>query len=117
VFAALEHAQVTAMRLPRRAAAIAAVAALIITAVALVVLDPSALSAGPAIALLILLAARRYPGERALIALSVSGDRPRPRRLSAAQPHRDAEIATPRGGLLLACSLAVRPPPAPVAAA
>jgi hypothetical protein len=71
----------------------------------------------PALALALTLLARRYPGERALIALR--GVQPRARRarrsFSASRPH-SVILAAVQGGLLLARSLAVRPPPAPAPA-
>jgi hypothetical protein len=59
------------------------------------------------------LLARRYPGERLLLTLGS----PRPRRFARAhstrRPARSrSALLAVRGGLLLACSLAVRPPPA-----
>jgi hypothetical protein len=93
------------------AAVIAATVALAIAALALVKLDPSVLYVLPALVLLVLLTLRRYPGERILAVLS--GARPeRPRRARSSLPLRArSQVAVPRGGLLLACSLAVRPPP------
>lgn len=66
----------------------------------------------PALALAAPLLARRYPGER--IVLALRAERPRSRRL------RPGAVACPRsrrpvavsGGRLIGCSLAVRPPPA-----
>jgi hypothetical protein len=91
---------------------------LIAAAAALVMIDPSALLLQPALALAVLLAARRYPGERTLVALSASRGRPRVQAPSSIELPCSAEIALPRGGLLLGRSLAVRPPPtaAPAAA-
>jgi hypothetical protein len=85
--------------------------ALAIAASALVKLDPSVLCALPALVLPLLLALGSYPGERILAVLS--GARPeRPRRARSSVPLRArSEVFVPRGGLLLACSLAVRPPP------
>lgn len=65
--------------------------------------------------LLGLLLARRYPGERQVLALS----RRRPsRRLATpqARPWRSGRPAlwSPHGGLLIAYALAVRPPPRPL---
>jgi len=58
------------------------------------------------------LLARRYPGERALIGLRrVERARwPRPR--SSRPARRRVVLMTARGGRLIGCSLAVRPPPA-----
>jgi hypothetical protein len=66
----------------------------------------------PAILLAIPLLARRYPGERALIALRrvERGRWPRPR--SSVPAGRLVVLAVVRGGQLIGSSLAVRPPPA-----
>ncbi len=66
----------------------------------------------PAILLVIPLLVRRYPGERALIALRrVERARwPRPR--SSVPARRRVVLAVVRGGRLIGSSLAVRPPPA-----
>jgi hypothetical protein len=65
----------------------------------------------PALGLLVVLHARRYPGERALLAAIA----PSPRRSAPGQPRRrwkaPLRVMFPRGGRLIACSLAVRPPP------
>ncbi|HEY2216855.1 MAG TPA: hypothetical protein VGH21_05125 [Solirubrobacteraceae bacterium] len=71
----------------------------------------------PILALAIPLLARRYPGERALLALrrrkSVGWPRPRS---SASTGNRRASSSVVRGGQLIARYLAVRPPPALIAA-
>jgi hypothetical protein len=71
----------------------------------------------PAIALAIPLLARRYPGERALLALRRGMEPaqwPRPR---SSEPARTGVVSwVVRGGRLIGCSLAVRPPPVPIAA-
>jgi hypothetical protein len=66
----------------------------------------------PALVLALVLFARRYPGERALVRLST------PRRIRWARPRasvaraaRELAVAA-HGGQLIARSLAVRPPPA-----
>jgi hypothetical protein len=64
----------------------------------------------PALLLLLALAARRYPGERALLALIVRGRRRRAHVDALLRPRPRALL--PRGGRLIATSLAVRPPPA-----
>jgi hypothetical protein len=71
----------------------------------------------PAIALAIPLLVRRYPGERALLALRIEEPIrwPRPRSSAPAFGRRPVSL-TVRGGRLIACYLAVRPPPAPNAA-
>jgi hypothetical protein len=111
VFAAVKPNGYIPMRRRRRVAAIVGIAALTITALALVKLDPSALCALPALALPGLLALHRYPGERILAVLSDGRREPRQRPRSSVPFAVRLEVATPRGGLLLACSLAVRPPP------
>ena len=66
----------------------------------------------PALVLLGALIARRYPGERRLLALC-PGQRTRRPRAAAAVARRGRAVAfLPRGGLLIAYFLAVRPPPA-----
>jgi len=95
----------------RGVVALAAVAAVVIAALALVKLDPGALRALPALVLPLLLALRRYPGERILVVLSTARRKSRLRPRSSTPVQGRAQVATPRGGLLLACSLAVRPPP------
>jgi hypothetical protein len=65
----------------------------------------------PALALAAALILRRYPGERRLLALIAGRSKPRrcPVARSTATVRPRARV--PRGGLLVACSLAVRPPP------
>ncbi len=65
----------------------------------------------PALVVAIPLLARRFPGERALLALRRAEPPhwPRPRR--CAPPRRPVVLLTVRGGLLIGRSLAVRPPP------
>jgi len=74
----------------------------------------------PALVLAVALLARRYPGERLIVRLAGSGARHRRRaRVGALKPRTSRTYAAalvPRGGLLLARSLAVRPPPAAVRA-
>jgi hypothetical protein len=71
----------------------------------------------PILALAIPLLARRYPGERALLALrrQESSSWPRPRSFALPTGRRAASPAA-RGGQLIARHLAVRPPPALLAA-
>lgn len=66
----------------------------------------------PVLVLAVPLLARRYPGERVLIALR--GDRQAhwPRARSSAPVHRRVVLLSARGGLLIGRSLAGRPPPA-----
>lgn len=96
----------------RGAATPAALATLTVVAVALVGLDPGAVCTLPALALLALLALRRYPGERILAAPLREAWRARRRRRHGRVSFASSlQVAVPRGGLLLAWSLAVRPPP------
>jgi hypothetical protein len=81
--------------------------AAVVTEIELASLLEMALFLGPALALLGCLIARRYPGERRVL-----------ERLSVVRYDRVPEIlepgrarTLPRGGLLIACALAVRPPP------
>ena len=73
----------------------------------------------PALALALLLALRRYPGERTLLALAPPASRGLLAERSALERARCRlrGPAVPRGGLLLACSLANRPPPGAALAA
>jgi len=66
----------------------------------------------PAVALLAVLFARRYPGEQLLLRLAARRDNRRRRGPAGAWrvPHRPA-VHVPRGGLLMGFALAVRPPP------
>jgi hypothetical protein len=66
----------------------------------------------PALLGLAALTMRRYPGERALLRLA-RGRRVRRRRQHRRSPlaQRRRRALVPRGGRLIACSLAVRPPP------
>lgn len=65
----------------------------------------------PALALALLLLARRYPGERALLVMHRRKCRrlPRPERILGSGVCGAAKVI--RGGLLIGSSLAVRPPP------
>ncbi|HWD11312.1 MAG TPA: hypothetical protein VG366_05675 [Solirubrobacteraceae bacterium] len=67
----------------------------------------------PATLLLGVLATRRYPGERALLAALTRrpSNRRRPQ-AEASSGRARADATVPRGGRLIATSLAVRPPPA-----
>lgn len=67
----------------------------------------------PALVLAIPLLARRYPGEKVLLAMRTGG-RVRRRRAPLARPgSRGVLLAAAHGGMLIARSLAVRPPPLP----
>jgi len=89
-----------------------AIGALALAMVGLVTRDANALCLLPALALAVPLLLRRYPGERILASLSSTPRSrwPRPR-LSVPRGARRFAVA-PHGGLLIACALAVRPPPA-----
>lgn len=71
----------------------------------------------PALLLLIVLLTRRYPGEQALLACA-DGSRHKARRhlVEAGACSPRPTTGPPRGGLLIAVSLAVRPPPSRLAA-
>lgn len=67
----------------------------------------------PALALFAVLVCRRYPGERALLAvIARRRDRRRRPRLLSTVARIFPAVLLPRGGRLLGCALAVRPPPA-----
>jgi hypothetical protein len=66
----------------------------------------------PAVVLAIPLLARRYPGERALVGLHRAQIRRWARACSSAPARRRVLLILVRGGRLIGCSLAVRPPPA-----
>jgi hypothetical protein len=68
----------------------------------------------PALALFIPLLAGRYVGEQRIARFRTARTAPAPRRRSAVCSHlarRAPAALVPRGGLLLAASLATRPPP------
>jgi hypothetical protein len=70
----------------------------------------------PPLLLVAVLLVRRYPGERALLALMARVRRRSPRgSRRVAMPAKPTLLVPPRGGRLIASSLAVRPPPAPLA--
>jgi hypothetical protein len=65
----------------------------------------------PALVLMGTLLARRYPGERLLLAVAARRRR-RPARARMARPSLSKRArCVPRGGLLMGFALAVRPPP------
>ncbi len=67
----------------------------------------------PALLVAVVLVARRYPGERLLARWARRGPRRRPTAVPRClTPGRVGLAALPRGGLLMAFALAVRPPPA-----
>lgn len=89
-----------------------ALAGMAVVIVVLVAIDPSALCLLPALTLAVPLLMRRYPGERIIAALSGAARRRWARPRSIMQRSKTAVVLVVRGGLLLARSLAVRPPPA-----
>lgn len=66
----------------------------------------------PALLLACLVLARRYPGERVLVALSQERRECWSRPRSSANARRSLVLVAVHGGLLIGRSLAVRPPPA-----
>jgi hypothetical protein len=65
----------------------------------------------PALLLLGFLSARRYPGERALLSAIPSAARSSKVTRRARARREPPRVLLPRGGRLIASSLAVRPPP------
>ncbi|HWF33614.1 MAG TPA: hypothetical protein VG188_13770 [Solirubrobacteraceae bacterium] len=65
----------------------------------------------PALLLALVLIARRYPGERLLVATRAVRRARLPRARSQGRRRAKPVATIARGGLLLGCSLAVRPPP------
>ncbi|HEV2975337.1 MAG TPA: hypothetical protein VGX69_10160 [Solirubrobacteraceae bacterium] len=101
----------------RGSAAVASAVATALVCAAVALGSAGLLCLLPALLLACTLFARRYPGERALLALRRAGRArrwPRPRAARATRA-RVVTVAA-HGGLLIARSLAVRPPPAPAAA-
>jgi hypothetical protein len=100
----------------RDAFALLGFGATLISVVAIAAREPTALSMLPALLLTLPLLLRRYPGERIIRrwqgAARSASRRPRSVRL----PRLPIGSAVARGGLLLARSLAVRPPPVPALA-
>jgi hypothetical protein len=87
-------------------------AGLVLASLALVWVDPNALCLLPTLVLAVPLLMRCYPGERVLGALRERAESPRRHPRSLAPARWLSVMGVPRGGLLLASSLAVRPPPA-----
>jgi hypothetical protein len=77
---------------------------------------PALLYLLPPLLLIAVLLLRGYPGERRLIALAEARRRPNHRRATPARARPRPRVHLPRGGKLIASSLAVRPPPAALAA-
>lgn len=67
----------------------------------------------PAVVVVMPLLARRYPGERALLGLRPVERARWARPRSSVPMCRRVMLVAVRGGRLIGCSLAVRPPPAP----
>jgi hypothetical protein len=65
----------------------------------------------PVIVLAAPLIARRYPGEQVLLALGAARHEPRSQSSQSVPSGLRHLARVPRGGLLIASSLAVRPPP------
>jgi hypothetical protein len=88
-------------------------AVVILLGLAVAALGAGILHLAPALALFALLLARRYPGERHVVALHDRSRRPRARRPrgSLLPPTPRPAHLIPRGGLLLAAALAERGPP------
>jgi len=100
--------------LPRSGRTRVAIAIAICGLVAAAGLHDGVLYLLPALLLAGTFALGRYPGERALLALAVRHRHHARRRRARAPsaPARPAHREVPRGGLLIASFLAVRPPPA-----
>jgi len=96
-----------------RALALAGLVALTAGALAAIVLGDVAMASFlPALILpAVLLTLKRYPGEGVLVVLARARRASRPRPRSSAQPPARETHLLPRGGMLIARSLAVRPPP------
>ncbi len=65
----------------------------------------------PAILLLVVLLGRRYPGARLLVAFAARARSGSSRRAASSAVSHGRVAELPRGGLLMAFALAVRPPP------
>jgi hypothetical protein len=92
------------------AAALPALGLAALALAALGTLDPSVLCMFPVLVLALAMAIRRYPGEGVLARLRTIHRR-RPRVAGSLRHPRRHTVLLPRGGLLLAWALAVRPPP------
>ena len=102
---------VTGSRGPRVLGALAVSIAMAGCLLALSGLDPNVVCLLPALLVALPLAFRRYPGARTLTAIAGGISRRRVRLRSSVVPTLRVPALVPRGGLLLARSLAVRPPP------
>jgi len=100
------------MRMTSSTVAFTTLSAGVLGIAALASVDANALCLLPALAIAVPFLLCRYPGERVLARLSVAR-RPR-RQRPRAIARRTGRLLTvaPHGGLLIARSLAVRPPPA-----
>jgi hypothetical protein len=88
-----------------------AVALLLGAAAAVAGGDLGVLALAPAVAIALVVSRRRYPGARLLVAMRTRGMRAVRRGLAPMRAAGRAFVIAPRGGLLLARSLANRPPP------
>jgi hypothetical protein len=97
--------------------ALAAVAPLLALGIE-VIGSPDLLLVAPLLVLVLPLMAGRFVGEDALARLrgAVHAPRRTDRRSTSGQAERPSRVALPRGGRLIAFSLAVRPPPCGLAA-
>ncbi len=104
----------TSEHISGRARRLVALAAMALAVAVLIATDQAALCLLPALALAAPLLMRRYPGERTIVLLSGARRRPRRTHPRCIRPRVRlvAVVIGPRGGLLLARCLAVRPPPA-----
>jgi len=83
-----------------------------IVALAFAAGDVGMLGLAPALLIALLVSRRRYPGARLLVAMRARALQRSPRRgLSPLPATGRAVVPAPRGGMLLARSLAHRPPP------
>jgi hypothetical protein len=111
VFERMKPTSPGAPRARRRALLPAVLVLASILALAASWIDPTAVCALPALVLALVMALRPYPGERVLERLRRAPS-VRRRHPSASSPAvARCELVPPRGGLLLARALAVRPPP------
>jgi hypothetical protein len=96
---------------PRRVLAACMLAAAGVLCARIGVSANAILCLAPALALAGMLGLRRYPGERILTSLRRRARGPRPRTDASAPAIKHRDAAIPRGALLMAFALAVRPPP------
>jgi hypothetical protein len=101
----------TTRRLLRRGLLVALLVCVALVGVVVVTVDPTALCLLPALAFAVPLLMGLYPGERTIAVLFRSRQRRWAHPRSSAPSTRPVVRVVARGGLLLARSLAVRPPP------